>query len=48
MNKDVLQQQITFTSEHNLIMLIDIPFPVISTTHSLIPPPHTNLSYWLF
>ncbi len=37
MNKDVLQQYIALTSEHNLIMLIDIPFPVISTTQSLIP-----------
>ncbi len=30
--------QIALTSEHDLIMLIDIPFPVISTTQSLIPP----------
>ncbi len=38
MNKDVLQQHIALTSKHNLIMLIDIPFPVISTTQSLIRP----------
>ncbi len=38
--------QIALTSEHDLMMLIDIPFPVISTTQSLIPP-YTNLSYWL-
>ncbi len=30
--------QITLTSELDLIMLIDIPFPVIGTTQSLIPP----------
>ncbi len=30
--------QIALTSEHHLIMLIDILFPVISTTQSLIPP----------
>ncbi len=30
--------QITLTSEHDLIMLIDISFPVVSTTQSLIPP----------
>ncbi len=29
--------QITLTPEHDLIMLIDIPFPVISATQSLIP-----------
>ncbi len=39
--------QIALTSEHDLIMLIDIPFPVISTTQSLIPPHKFFLSVTL-